>query len=541
MKKELDNYFKKAKLLIDGSLPYSEEDLTALFNRKKPKNVTKFKGLLIMTTLIISIVAYLVINSSVQTGNTTNESKKFTGSATSEKVEMKNENNSPQFYSMNELKSSSTELNEGEQNLNEERSNQYITKVDENGEIRRPFDKVLSNSSGFEVKIVYKDGIDLLEPAKLKITTSGDAIPGVTILELTNDELKNIGITCNDDKLEFNTEEFNRIHPIPFRNDNGYHYSYKVYPYFKTGYPTTGENFLVRRHYSFDLNYQYNPARDEIYELQGYTMDDSIVTEIIDGKEVTLSRMVCIWSREPKILGLTQEQIEELKEKSNIGFKKELVNYTGWSKESYSKIYPVAYAFKYNPIERKVQDILYESPIFTVRTNWTNISFAELIPLEIKFEKSKLIERIVFWFVPTDELISRLSERYSIPLKNEMEVIQKIKNGVLTAAQACEEIRGKSYLDVCKISSGAVTIEKIYPNPTYNVSNVTFNLTEDREITIDIHDFSGNFVGNLVKKKTLEAGKHKIQIDISDVSSGIYILSIKTTQGEMATQRIIVN
>jgi hypothetical protein len=554
MKKILDNYFDKAKLLIDESLPYSEADLTALLNRKNPKNVKMIKGLIIMTALIISIVTFFILNTSDVTDKIPSKSIEPVSNAKSENVTLNNTNNqnSSVHYSMNEKISSSKESsNAVEESIAEDISNQYITKVDENGEIKRPFTKTQTqSSSSFHSFSLKENGLDLLEPAKLKTNTSGEAIPGVTILQLTNEELKNIGIICDNEKLEFNTEEYNKIHPIPFRNDNSYHYNYYVYPYFKAGYPTTGESFLVRKHYKIDLNYQYNPEKDTIYDTKVFCYQDSLVTDVIDGMEIKLSRMVVMNPPNPKLnyltnqklIGLTQDQISFLNEKSNIGFKKELINYNGWNMDSYSQILPVCYAFKYNPIDRKVESIIGFSPLFPKRAAKNfKINFAELLPLEIKFDKSKLIERIVFWFVPTDELINKLPMRYSTSLKNEMEVIRKIKNGLLPATQACEEIKDKSYLDVCKISSGAVTIENIYPNPIINVSYLTFSLSADREITIDIHNFMGNCVGNLIKDKSLQAGKHKLEINISGIQPGIYILSLKTNKGEMATQRIIIN
>jgi len=145
--------------------------------------------------------------------------------------------------------------------------------------------------------------------------------------------------------------------------------------------------------------------------------------------------------------------------------------------------------------------------------------------------------------VPTEEFISNLPDRYRFSLQSEYKTIQKIKMGELNPHDACEKIKDESLLDVCRIVSGALTIESIYPNPASdNNTTITINLSESRKIRADIHDLKGNYIGNIMNERYLSEGTHKIDIDFENkLVQGIYLVAVRSDKGEIATIKLIIN
>lgn len=75
----------------------------------------------------------------------------------------------------------------------------------------------------------------------------------------------------------------------------------------------------------------------------------------------------------------------------------------------------------------------------------------------------------------------------------------------------------------------------VYPNPMYASLNIQFQEQIDAMVTLRIFNISGQ----LVQTKTLE-GIRKMMLDVSNLSSGNYILSIEA-QGQSFTTKLIKN
>lgn len=78
---------------------------------------------------------------------------------------------------------------------------------------------------------------------------------------------------------------------------------------------------------------------------------------------------------------------------------------------------------------------------------------------------------------------------------------------------------------------------KVYPNPTSNVVNVEFELQNENDVTVSIL----NTVGQTVATNNLGtvSGVQATQLDVSSLESGMYIVRVKTANGEQ-TKRISV-
>ncbi len=70
-------------------------------------------------------------------------------------------------------------------------------------------------------------------------------------------------------------------------------------------------------------------------------------------------------------------------------------------------------------------------------------------------------------------------------------------------------------------------LDQNYPNPFNPSTNITFNLPEASEVTLQVLDILGRKVATLVNGK-LSAGAHNINFDASSLASGMYIYTIQT-------------
>ena len=66
----------------------------------------------------------------------------------------------------------------------------------------------------------------------------------------------------------------------------------------------------------------------------------------------------------------------------------------------------------------------------------------------------------------------------------------------------------------------------IYPNPFNNKTNISLNIENPCNTTIEIFDLLGNHI-KTINHEYLEAGYHNIPVNMKGISSGLYICKIK--------------
>ena len=102
------------------------------------------------------------------------------------------------------------------------------------------------------------------------------------------------------------------------------------------------------------------------------------------------------------------------------------------------------------------------------------------------------------------------------------------------------------YIDDINIS-GPLSLQKnetiydfyVFPNPVNSIANVQFNLSEFKDnIEIGIFDMVGKKVRNLYNG-SLNAGSQEFSVDVSDLSSGVYFVSL-ISHDRMVTQKMVV-
>jgi len=89
------------------------------------------------------------------------------------------------------------------------------------------------------------------------------------------------------------------------------------------------------------------------------------------------------------------------------------------------------------------------------------------------------------------------------------------------------------------VSSGieeiATTEISVYPNPAAGIATVTFNLSEDLDLEVSIFSITGQLVKRIDKYKSLD-GNNTVQLNITDVPNGSYIVVLRAGDYQAATK-----
>jgi hypothetical protein len=175
-------------------------------------------------------------------------------------------------------------------------------------------------------------------------------------------------------------------------------------------------------------------------------------------------------------------------------------------------------------------------------------ALGRLVPVYFRFDEG-LIEGsnlrkgadVCLWYAPTKEFLAALPDRYRISLESELSVMCEVAETHGSVDEACDRIAGKpSYLEVCRVSSGAVNAATATPNPAHGRTTVGFRLSESRRVSITLHDLNGRYLRHLVYDEERAAGEHHVEADLDGVSQGAYLVAVRTNNGEQAVARLIV-
>jgi len=71
-----------------------------------------------------------------------------------------------------------------------------------------------------------------------------------------------------------------------------------------------------------------------------------------------------------------------------------------------------------------------------------------------------------------------------------------------------------------------VELISIYPNPSVNNAFIEFKLKDSSNVTIEAYNIGGKIVKMVLKDQPLIAGNNKVELDVSDLSAGTYIIRL---------------
>jgi hypothetical protein len=130
---------------------------------------------------------------------------------------------------------------------------------------------------------------------------------------------------------------------------------------------------------------------------------------------------------------------------------------------------------------------------------------------------------VYLWYEPTSEFIEKLPDRYKEEINQEK-----------TAPTPDE-----SYFP--KQTSSAIVSTSIYPNPATDGNAVLkINFARATSAEVGISDISGNAVAGEIRSQDFAMGETEVRLSLSDLSPGMYIVSVRTADGETVSQRLIV-
>jgi len=163
----------------------------------------------------------------------------------------------------------------------------------------------------------------------------------------------------------------------------------------------------------------------------------------------------------------------------------------------------------------------------------------KLIPLRISVPcpNDKACRTYIFWYEPSEDVL------LSLPPEIRRRIMPEVNALLRNNSLDCSEIPvepDESYMDVWRSCSGAVENLAVYPNPASNNVNIEYNLTKPRTVTISIHDLSGRMIADLSQNVQHNAGYVKENLKIESIPAGIYLVVVKTQEGEQAVQRLII-
>ena len=157
----------------------------------------------------------------------------------------------------------------------------------------------------------------------------------------------------------------------------------------------------------------------------------------------------------------------------------------------------------------------------------------KLIPVAIGFDPGEV--DYILWYDPSPELVKALPARIKSKLSKEVRLLEK-NEFCNNEAIAGEE----AYADIWRSCSGAIEGLSVFPNPTDGKVNVSYTLNENRNICITVHDLSGRKISQLSGFSDKPMGIYDEEFILKDIQPGMYLISIRTNDGEQAVQRVIV-
>jgi hypothetical protein len=165
---------------------------------------------------------------------------------------------------------------------------------------------------------------------------------------------------------------------------------------------------------------------------------------------------------------------------------------------------------------------------------YDELCFDNVIPIVIRrdsFPELSLFGDHVNWFKITEDLFNLLPERISNDLRKEYDYVVAEDKSQLEKPEC-------KYFDECK-NTLVVNGFKAFPNPASSRVSVSFTLPEAIEGRITLVDLAGRERQLLQPQTNYSKGSHQIDLDVSNVPEGIYLIALYSDKG-IQTQRLIV-
>lgn len=80
----------------------------------------------------------------------------------------------------------------------------------------------------------------------------------------------------------------------------------------------------------------------------------------------------------------------------------------------------------------------------------------------------------------------------------------------------------------------------LYPNPASENTTIAFDIVENNKVSVFVYDVLGNLVSIVSQNNSFEKGNNTISLNTSNLSSGIYYISLEVN-GAKETKKLVIN
>ena len=572
MNEPLNKYFDSAKKIKKMEPAVSMNDIQEVISETPvhipSANITPViksglsLGKIVMIGSITTSILLFVLTQKFIFNN--NETSKSTNKSPDKKVLLAQNNNKTdknEIINKNKTKvindTISTNTSFVSKNYNKDKDSHYILTKDGSYKVNLSNDTIIRKTDKIKYgkTYVYDEIVQSEEIRK--------DINGIRMIELTPAELEKLNIQYTDDDIVFFTErvlyDYNSGTAEKLK-ENGYNLTDKNSPLLVTEMndiindryqTTTIAPVLVNKKNIIDeqpQSEQYNQMSFNVFNMGATSTNQTPNPKPQTQDPNTIIKnynklMPVIWGTNEHFLNYIASPI--LRDADSIlnAFYENLISIN----KTYYKIQNAN-----SKDDRKLLTGLLNEYHNNINKMTQNIVTSKLIPVKINLNKSKYrndslnklkynSEVLTLWYYPTQEFLYALPAQYSSQIKTELGMIDNVKNGTVTIDQACGKLYNEaSFFDFCRVSSGAVTDVKAYPNPATDKTNLTYDLKIGCKISITLHDLNGKHIKTFANYENQFAGRQKINIPLSEFEKGFYLLAITTEKGEQVIQRLII-
>ncbi|MDB5035334.1 MAG: hypothetical protein JWQ98_2575 [Chlorobi bacterium] len=148
---------------------------------------------------------------------------------------------------------------------------------------------------------------------------------------------------------------------------------------------------------------------------------------------------------------------------------------------------------------------------------------------------------VILWYYPTPEFVAALPARYRISLQKELTVIADVVECNLPPGEACSRMTGVPLLsNYCKRISGALSGLSVSPNPAHGSMTMRYTVENQRTIRAALYGIRGEFVRELMAATTAVPGTHMVNVELGGVTPGAYVVVVRSDREEQVSDRLIV-
>lgn len=93
---------------------------------------------------------------------------------------------------------------------------------------------------------------------------------------------------------------------------------------------------------------------------------------------------------------------------------------------------------------------------------------------------------------------------------------------------------------ITKLTNEDINSFVLYPNPASENTTIAFNIVEKNKVSVLVYDVLGNLVSIISQNNEFEKGNNTVLLNTSNLSSGIYYISLEIN-GTKETKKLVIN